>query len=126
MLATPAGLGELTVSWAATMGVRRPDEAVYRPPPSDPAQVDSCTAVGQARQAFRRAAATGAQVAAAAEAARAVAAEVAVTRRRLRALDRRALPRLEAELARLELDLEERDHDEHTARRAVTAVGRRH
>ncbi len=107
------------MGWVSTMGVRHPGEAEYRPPPADPAQVDTGTAVGHARGAYRTAASTGVRVAAAADAARAVAAEVAATWRRLRALDRRALPRLSAALARLELDLEERDHAEHAARRVV-------
>ena len=118
-LASPGLQGEVVVGWTSTMGVRHPGEAEYRPPAAESAQVDTGTAVGHARSAYRTAALTGVRLAAASDAARAVAAEVAATRRRLRALDRRALPRLSASLARLELDLEERDHAEHAARRVV-------
>jgi V/A-type H+/Na+-transporting ATPase subunit D len=101
------------------MGVRHPDGADYAAPPPDESAVDTGTAVVLAREAYLVAAATGAEVAAAVRATRAVAAEADRTRRRLRALDRRAVPRLRAALDRLELDLEEREQAEHTARRGA-------
>lgn len=123
-LASPAGPGAVTVRWASTMGVRHPAEAHYHPPAPDPTQVDTGTAVARARTAYVAAACTGVRVAAATDAARALAAEAAATRRRLRALDRRVLPHLATALSRLELDLEERDHAEHTARRRSVGAPR--
>ena len=122
-LASPAGPAEVTVRWTSTMGVRHPGSAEYRPPAADAARVDTGTAVAHARAAYRAAAATGVQVATAAAAVDALAAEAAATRRRLRALDRRVLPQLRTALARLELDLEERDREERAGRRLRSSPG---
>jgi V/A-type H+/Na+-transporting ATPase subunit D len=122
-LASPAGGGAVTIRWASTMGVHHPADADYRPPAPDPTQVDTGTAVTRARAAYLAAACTGVRVAAATDAVRALAAEAATTRRRLRALDRRVVPRLQTAVRGLELDLEERDHAEHTARRRSVSMG---
>jgi V/A-type H+-transporting ATPase subunit D len=116
-LAAPAGPGDVVLGWDTVMGVRIPTSARYRPPPAAEAEVDTVAAVVPAREAYRRALATGVRHAAALAAARAVAREVATTRRRLRALDERWLPRLRAELHALELELEELERMEDGTRR---------
>ncbi len=56
---------------------------------------------------------------------RRIEAEIAVTRRRLRALDRRWLPRLHDELRRLELTLEQSEQEDGLRlRRAATTASR--
>ena len=118
-LATPPRPGAVTITWTTTMGVRHPARARYDAPEPDPADghVDTGTAVVQARQGYRDAVAAGVRHAAALAATGAVAQEIETTRRRLRALDQRWLPRLDAELAAITLQLDEREHAEDTLRR---------
>jgi V/A-type H+-transporting ATPase subunit D len=72
--------------------------------------------------AFEAALAAGVRSAAAEEAVRRVESEVAVTRRRLRALDKRWLPWLEQSLAELELSLEQAEQEEGARLRLASAV----
>jgi V/A-type H+-transporting ATPase subunit D len=118
-LATPPRPGAVTITWATTMGVRHPARARYDAPEPDPADghVDTGTAVVHARQGYRDAVAAGVRHAAALAATDAVAREIATTRRRLRALNQRWLPRLDAELAAITLELEERERAEDALRR---------
>ncbi|WP_063728836.1 V-type ATP synthase subunit D [Streptomyces sp. RTd22] len=73
--------------------------------------------------AYRQVLLAGAEYAVAREAARIVGAEVAHTRQRVRALRRLWIPRLEEALARINLALEESEHEDAVRRR--WAAGRR-
>lgn len=121
-LATPAAPGDVVLGWDTVMGVRIPASARYRPPAPAETDVDTVAAVVVAREAYRRALATGVRHAVALAACRAVAREVTTTRHRLRALDERRLPRLRAELHALELDLEELERAEDGTRRRATSA----
>ena len=79
-------------------------------------------AVAPAVAAFETALAAGVRSAAAEEAVRRVESEVAVTRRRLRALDKRWLPWLEQSLAELELSLEQAEQEEGARLRVASAA----
>ena len=82
-------------------------------------------AIAPAAAAFRRALVSGVRTAAAEDAVRRLDAEIAVTRRRLRALDKRWLPRLRDELGRLELALEQAEQEDASRlRRAATTTER--
>lgn len=116
-LAAPDAPGEVVLGWDTLMGIRIPASAHYRPPPPAETEVDTVAAVVLAREAYRHALSTGVRHAAALAATLAVAREVATTRRRLRALDDRWLPRLRGELHALELDLEELERAEAGTRR---------
>lgn len=112
------------VRWTTTMGLSYPSDARVSPaegqgvtPPSGNA------ALAPAAAAFRAALAAGVRAAAAQEAVRRVEAEIAVTRRRLRALDKHWLPTLHRELVRLELTLEQSEQEDGLRlRRAATAL----
>ena len=82
-------------------------------------------AIAPAAAAFRRALVAGVRTAAAQEAVRRLDAEIAVTRRRLRALEKRWLPRLRDELGRLELALEQAEQEDASRlHRAATTTER--
>lgn len=96
------------IRWASVMGVRYPASATCSVPPELPgAPVSATAAVPLAAAAYRAALAAGVAHAAALAAERVVAAEVASTRGRLRAIEDRWVPELEAALHRLEMALEE-------------------
>jgi len=108
------------------MGVRHPAHARYDAPGPDPADdhVDTGTAVVNARLAYGHAVEAGVRHAAALAATDAVAQEIATTRRRLRALHQRWLPRLAAELDAITLELEERERAEDVLRRRARRTKR--
>ncbi len=108
------------LSWATSMGVVYPSAVSVTTTPEPGAVVDNA-AVAPALEATRTALLAGARAAAADEAVRRIEAEIDVTRRRLHALDRRWLPWLEAELARLELALEQAEHEDGVRLRRATA-----
>ncbi len=120
-----AGTGppaEVRVSWRTSMGARYPDEAVCLLPDTDPAAPPpGNAALVFARDAHRRALEAAVTHAAAEAAARVVAAEEAATRRRLRAIEDRWVPRLRQSLAELQLGLEEQEHAEGLRRRWAAA-----
>ncbi|HEX6872248.1 MAG TPA: V-type ATP synthase subunit D [Micromonosporaceae bacterium] len=108
-LTAPPTLAQVDVAWASVMGVRYPAEAACRlaegaggaaRPPASAALVESAAA-------YRRALAAGVACAAAEAACRVVDAEIAATRRRLRAIEDRWVPRLEAALSALNRQLDE-------------------
>lgn len=118
--ATPV---DVDVHWAVTMGVAYPAETrVVTPAGPAPGPVANA-AVAPAVAAFETALAAGVRSAAAEEAVRRVESEVAVTRRRLRALDKRWLPWLEQSLAELELSLEQAEQEEGARLRLASAAG---
>ncbi len=99
------------VTWASTMGLGYPADArlVSRPVRAVPA---ANAAVVPAVEAFESALRAGVRSAAADEAVRRVEAEIAVTRRRLRALERRWMPWLRAALAEREAGLEQSERED--------------
>lgn len=123
--ATPADPAEVEVTWTTAMGLRYPvDAAVTNAEPSP--SVPGNAAIPAATQAFCSARDAALRAAAADEAVRRIEAEVAVTRRRLRALDKRWLPWLQSALADLELSLEQAEQEDGTRlRRAVASAPER-
>lgn len=114
--ATAAQLTQIDVTWTTTMGLSYPaDIRVAGPanqPSSQPAPVAGNAAIPPATAAFRTALLAAIRTAAAEEAVRRVEAEIAVTRRRLRALEKRWLPWLQVALAQLELSLEQAEQED--------------
>lgn len=109
------------LAWATSMGVTYPRSATLTVPPEPPGVLDDA-AVAPAVEAARDALGAGVRAAAADEAVRRIEAEIAVTRRRLRALEHRWLPWLTARLAELEEALEQAEHEDGVRlRRAVAA-----
>ena len=114
------------VTWATTMGLGYPAaaELVTRPdlvkPPGGRAVPPANAAVVPAVEAFEAALRAGVGSAAADEAVRRVEAEIAVTRRRMRALERRWMPWLREALAEREAALEQAEREDGVRlRRAV-------
>jgi V/A-type H+-transporting ATPase subunit D len=108
--AVPARGAQVEVSWTVSMGVRHPSGAVVRPGEAEETAAPwSSAAVPEAARAHRTALSAAARHGAAAFAVRRIDAEVLATRRRLRALEERWLPRLRDALHRLEVGLEEEE-----------------
>lgn len=103
---------EVEVGWTTAMGLRYPGDVTLSPASDDVALPPVNAAIAPAADAFRTALRAGVRTAAAEEALRRLDAEIAVTRRRLRALDKRWIPRLRDELARLELALEQAEQED--------------
>lgn len=110
--AASPGYGDVTVHTVTTAGVSYPDHIEYALPQQDRDPVTYSANLVHARAAHRGALAAAAEHAAATAAVRAVERELAATRIRARALRRRRIPELRAALARLDLELEERERDE--------------
>ncbi|HTY73594.1 MAG TPA: V-type ATP synthase subunit D [Actinomycetes bacterium] len=119
--AVPVALARVELTWTTAMGLRYPvDAALVAPEPAS--LVPGNSAVLATAAAYHDAVVAGARTAAADEALRRIDAEIAVTRRRLRALEKRWVPWLEESLAALELALEQAEQDDGTRlRRAVAA-----
>ncbi len=110
------------LTWETAMGVRYPQSATVQRAP-EPAVLADNAAVSPAVEAATVALLAGVRAAAADEAVRRIEGEIAVTRRRLRALDERWLPWLTTSLAQLELALEQAEHEEGVRlRRAVAGA----
>jgi V/A-type H+-transporting ATPase subunit D len=103
---------EVDISWATTMGLSFPAGVRVTLPDAAWATPAANAAVGPAARAFATALRAGAASAAADEAVRRVQAEIEVTRRRVRALDKRWLPFLESALAERELVLEQAEQED--------------
>ncbi|MFJ9535918.1 V-type ATP synthase subunit D [Streptomyces sp. NPDC101225] len=109
---------ELEVSWASTMGVRHPGSVTCAVPPREPDDpTPANTALLHAEAAYAEAVRAAAAYAAARSASRAVGDEVVRTRRRLRALRRHWVPRLETALAAADRALEQSEHEDAVRRR---------
>ena len=119
-LAAADTFAEVTISYAATMGVRYPTDATCITPP--PMGGDG-PALAAAREAHRVALAAAVQHAAAAEAFRVLEAETIATRYRLRAVRDRWIPRLEQALAEVTFALEELERAD-AARLRLAAAAR--
>lgn len=100
---------QITIAWQGAMGVVYPGEVTCisgtAPAPT------STAAIVPTAAAYRAALVAGGQHAAATAALHRLEAELATTRRRRRAIQERLQPRLEAQLHRLDVDLDERDRD---------------
>lgn len=104
---------QVRLTWTTTMGVTYPDRAMVVAPQADPdAATPDGTALVQARRQTRRALEAAAEHAAATAALEALDHEVRTTRRRLRALRERWLPRLDAAQAALAEALEQQEREE--------------
>ncbi len=113
-----AGPATVEISWGNTMGVRLPGAAACTLPVLAPAEVAAGnSAVGPAASAYRRALEAAAAYAVAAAAKREVEAELRATQRRLRAIERHRIPRLESSLHDLALRLEELEREERVVTR---------
>ena len=119
-LAAADTFAEVTISGAATMGVRYPAEATCTTPP--PVGRDG-PALAAAREAHCVALAAAVRHAAAAEALRVLEAETVATRYRLRAVRDRWIPRLEQALAEVTFALEELERAD-AARLRLAAAAR--
>lgn len=114
------------VRWSTAMGLSYPSGADLSPARDEVSLPVANAAMGPAAAAVRAAVDAGVRTAAAEEAVRRLDAEIAVTRRRLRALDKRWLPRLRGDLVRLELGLEQAEQEDALRlRRAATATPER-
>jgi V/A-type H+-transporting ATPase subunit D len=110
-LASAPATAEVDVVWESAMGVRYPASATVRlPSPAPGGPPAGSAALVAARAGYRRALAAAAEQAAVEAAVRIVEEQERATRRRLRAVERRWLPRLEEQLARVQLALDEDEH----------------
>ncbi|MEU5261970.1 V-type ATP synthase subunit D [Amycolatopsis sp. NPDC021455] len=114
----------MTVTWTSVMGVRYPGEVRCELPEPGPAEILGNSALPHARTAYREAAHAAVLHAANLAALDVVEREVATTRVRARALRRHWIPRLERELRRVELELEELERADGVQRRWAAAVAR--
>jgi V/A-type H+-transporting ATPase subunit D len=128
-LSSDPALAQVDIEWEQSMGVRYPGRAICAvpEPTADSPPVDNAPLVA-ARDSYRRALRAGVQQAAVEAAARVLEAEERATRRRLRAIEDRLIPRLQEALAVIQFTLEEEEHADGVrlrwaARRRV-AVGR--
>ena len=110
--AAPPDLVDLTVRWTSSMGLAYPEDVTLASSGRDLPTLPGNAAIAPAAAAFRAALLAGARAAAADEAVRRLEAEIAVTRRRIRALDKRWLPWLRDALATLELYLEQAEQED--------------
>ena len=127
-LAGDGGAGEVEVTWTLTMGVRYPSSVAWRAPdhPIGAFPPDN-SALFHARPAAQRAVLAGVEHAVAVAAHDAVQSEIATTRRQLRALRERWIPRLQAAHSGLLVALDDQEHDEHVRLRWAadpTSAGR--
>lgn len=105
---------EVDVTWQFTMGVRYPSSATRAIPEPMPCEVTADnTALHLAAPAARRAVRAGLDHAVATAAHDAIVAEIGSTRRQLRALRDRWIPRLESAHTSLIVALDDQEHDEH-------------
>jgi V/A-type H+-transporting ATPase subunit D len=119
-LGTPSERASVTIAWRDTMGIRYPAEASCALPEPSPPPPAAAAALGPAADAYRAALAAAVAHAAATAAVRVVGEEVAATSQRLRAIQDRRIPRLQAALVELELSLDELEQaDNARLRRAV-------
>lgn len=112
-LAGDRGRCEVEVTWQLTMGVRYPSSATcVIPEPSDSGFTPDNAALRRAVPGAQRAVRAGVDHAVASAARAAVVAEIASTRRQLRALRERWIPRLQDAHRSLLVALEDQEHDE--------------
>lgn len=108
-----AGGGRVELAWSNTMGVRHPGDVRYEPaalPPLEAAAANGAT--GPAADAYAAALAAAVAYAALDRSLQVLGAELAATRRRRRAIERRRIPALEEALAQLLQRLDELERGE--------------
>lgn len=108
--ASPAGPAEVELTWGGVMGVAFPEDALCQPPVAAPAGGSS--ALSYAAAAHRSALTAAVRHAAFQRAVLVVSAELAVTRTRQRAVEKRWIPRLEEELMAIRRQLDEQELEE--------------
>ena len=113
---------EVELTWTTTVGLSYPVDVTVVGPQDDTLPLAANSAIGPAAAAYRAALLAGVRTAAAEEAVRRVEAESAITRRRLRALEKRWLPALDDALRALELSLEQSEQED-SMRLRRTAAG---
>jgi V/A-type H+/Na+-transporting ATPase subunit D len=121
-LAEPSTMARVSVAWDSVMGLRYPAEAQVEPPavaPSD--RGPGGAALVEASTAYREALRAAASLGAASAACRVIEAEIGQTRRRLRAITERWIPRLESRLSRLRQELDETEREENFRRRRAAS-----
>jgi V/A-type H+-transporting ATPase subunit D len=102
---------DVRIAWEQPMGVLYPAEATCTvPDPPTDAPPPTSAALVAARECHRRALQAAVEHAAVEAAVRILAAEETATRRRLRAIKDRWIPRLQEALAEVQLRLEEEEH----------------
>jgi vacuolar-type H+-ATPase subunit D/Vma8 len=111
----PAGRATVGVSWRAAMGVVYPSTAAVLTPASSP--TGGSSALVMAGRAHRGALEAAAHDGAARNALLRVERELESTRLRQQAIERRWVPRLEDELTRLTMQLDELEREENVRRR---------
>lgn len=105
---------EVEVTWQLTMGVRYPTSATCRIPElPDSGFTPDNAALREAVPVAQRAVLAGVDHAVASAAHAAVVAEITTTRRQLRALRERWVPRLQTAHRHLLMALDDQEHDEH-------------
>jgi V/A-type H+-transporting ATPase subunit D len=109
-----------TTTWAQSVGVRYPGDITVDAGADGVARGLGNAAVAPSIRAFDHALQAGVRAAAADEAVRRVSAEIAVTRRRMRALDKRWLPWLYEARAQRELSLEQAEQEDGVRLRRAT------
>ena len=120
--ATAVQPARVEVTWASTMGLGYPSGAELLAGGPTRSVPSANAAVVPAAHAHQEALRAGVRAAAAHEAVRRVEAEIAVTRRRMRALERRWMPWLRQMLAEREAALEQAEREDGVRlRRAVAA-----
>lgn len=122
---------DVTIEWGAVMGVRYPRRAICRPGGGQtPQRGPGTAALAEATVAYRQALAAAAEHASALRACQVIEREVDKTRRLLRAIQDRWMPRLQCALRELTERLEEDERSETVRRRWAAAchgqMGERH
>ena len=122
-LATDGATAQVEVDWRLTMGVRYPADATCTAPAAGGFQPDN-SALHAASEAADRAVRSAVDHAVASSALAAIRTEITATRRQLRALEQRWLPRLDAAQSRLLIQLDDLEHDEHVRLRWAADAAR--
>jgi V/A-type H+-transporting ATPase subunit D len=121
-LAEPSTMAQVRVEWDSVMGLRYPAAAECEAPPVSPTdRGPGGAALVEASAAYREALRAAAALGAASAACRVIEAEIGQTRRRLRAITERWIPRLESRLTRLRQELDETEREENFRRRRAAS-----
>jgi V/A-type H+-transporting ATPase subunit D len=122
-LATPATSAEVRVRWDSIMGLRYPADADCEPAHISPVdRGPAAAALIEAMAAYQEALRAAAALGAASAACWVIDAEIGQTRRRLRAITNRWIPRLESRLWRLRQELDETEREETFRRRRAASA----
>jgi len=115
--ATDGATADAEIEWRLTMGVRYPAAATCTLPRPGAVPLADNAALPLARPAAEHAVRSAVDHAVASRALTAIRTEIAATRRQLRALQQRWLPRLDAAHAGLLIQLDDQEHEEHVRMR---------